>query len=345
MKTYKNIYPKIISYENLFNAYKKARKGKSKKSYVKVFEKNLEANLISLHLDLKFNRYYPVKLRRFIVRDPKTRVIHSSIFRDRIVHHAIINILNPIYEKIFIYDSFASRKGKGSQNAVKRLVSFMKVVSKNKLVKNSINNNQVVGYCLKCDIKKYFASMNHEKLINILRKKIKDDNFIELIKRILNNFENKEKGVPLGNYTSQFFGNVYLNLLDYFIKHRLKARYYIRYVDDFIILERNKNILKKYQIKIIKYLNNLKLELHPEKCKIKPLKNGVIFLGYRVFYHYKLLTRRNINYFKKRLKNNLELFNDGMITKEQLESSIQGWLGYAKFANSFNLRKKIVKFK
>jgi len=334
MKTYKNIYAKIISYDNLYNAYKKARKGKCKKPYVITFEKNLEANLINLHLDLKFKRYYPIKLKRFIVRDPKTRVIHSSIFRDRIVHHAIINIIQPIYEKIFIYDSFASRKNKGSHKAVERFEYFVNKVSKGKLVNNPINNNQIVGYCLKADIKKYFNNINHEILISILRKRFDDEDFINLIKLILDNYE---IGVPLGNYTSQFFGNVYLNHFDYFVKHRLRAKYYIRYVDDFIILHRDKEVLENYLAKINLYLKFLKLELHQDKTEIKPLRNGITFLGYRIFYHYKLLTKRNIRYFKKKLKSNTELFNEGLITKSQFESRINGWLGYAKFGNTYNL--------
>jgi retron-type reverse transcriptase len=340
MKTYKNIYKQIYAYDNLYKAYRKARLGKSKKDYVIIFEKNLEANLISLHRDLAFKTYHPVKLKRFIVRDPKTRVIHSSIFRDRIVHHAIINVIQPIYEKIFIYDSFASRKNKGSHNAVSRFEYFVKKMSKGKLIKDSYNNNSIVGYCLKADVRKYFAKINHEVLINILRKKIDDEDFIDLIKLILENYE--ETGVPLGNYTSQFFGNVYLNYLDYFVKHRLKAEFYIRYVDDFIILHRDKKVLEEYKSKIEKYLTFLKLELHPDKTEIHALRNGITFLGYRIFYHYKLLTKRNIRHFTKRLKNNIILFNNGEITREQLESRVNGWFGYAKFGNTFKLREKFL---
>ena len=231
MKTYKKLYEKLYSIENLNSAFMKARKGKSKKDYVINFESNLERNIAILQRDLRLKKYVPTKLKKFVIRDPKTRTIHSSIFRDRIVHHAIINIIQPIYEKRFIYDSFASRKSKGTHAAVERFEGFMSKVSSNgRVIKNAFNNNSIRGYVLKADIKHYFATMDHEVLIRILRKKIKDEDLIDLIKKILDNFEGSKnkKGLPLGNYTSQFLANVYLNGLDYFVKHKLKEKYYIR---------------------------------------------------------------------------------------------------------------------
>ena len=345
MKTYNNLYKKIHSTENLILAFKKARKGKSKKDYVIDFESNLNKNLKLLQNELKNRIYKPHRLKKFIVRDPKSRIIHASIFRDRIVHHAIINILKPILEKRFIYDSFASRKNKGTHEAIKRFEYFLRKVSSNgRKVKKPFNNNSIRGFVLKADIKHYFATMNHKILISILSKNIKDEDFINLIKVILDNFDTKIKGqgVPLGNYTSQFFANVYLNRLDYFIKHRLKAKYYIRYVDDFVILNKDKKVLEEYLTKIIKYLKNLRLGLHPDKSEIYPLRNGITFLGYRIFYHYKLLRKRNINYFLNKLKKNIRLYREGKIEKEKLESFLQGWVGYSKFANTYNFRKKII---
>ena len=196
---------------------------------------------------------------------------------------------------------------------------------------------------MKADIKHYFATIDHEVLINILRKKVKDEDFIRLIKKVLNNFETTRygKGLPLGNYTSQFFANVYLNHLDYFVKHKLKAKCYIRYVDDFVILDKNRNALLGYMDKIEKYLRFLKLELHPDKSEIHALRNGVTFLGYRIFYHYRLLRRRNIRYFKRRLNERLELCRRGSISREELYSFLQGWQGYSNFANIHNFNKKI----
>ncbi len=323
-------------------AFTKARKGKSKKDYVKNFELNLQKNLKCLQDDLMNKTYYPSDLNKFVIRDPKTRTIHASIFRDRIVHHAIVNILNPIYEKIFIYDSFASRKNKGSHNAINRFESFIKKVSSNgKLIKDSFNNNSIQGYVLKTDFKHYFDSVNHEVLIKILRKKIGDEDLINLIQIVLDNFESsKGVGMPLGNYTSQFFANVYLNELDYYVKHILKVKYYIRYVDDFVILHKNKKRLKYFLEHISNFLPCLKIKLHPDKTEIYALRNGINFLGYRVFYHYKLLRKRNVRYFMKKLEKNVSLYNQKEISEEQFQSRINGWLGYARFGDTFNFLRK-----
>ena len=342
MKTYKNLYQKVCSLDNLYLAFRKSRKGKSKKDYVINFESELRKNLKCLQDDLITKNYAPYPLKKFIIKDPKTRTIHASTFRDRIIHHAIINIIRPIYEKIFIYDSFASRKNKGTHNAINRFESFIKKISSNgKLIKNSFNNNSIQGYVLKADFKHYFDSVNHEVLIRILRKKIGDEDLISLIKIVLNNFEiSKGIGMPLGNYTSQFFANVYLNELDYYVKHILRVKYYIRYVDDFVILHKNKKRLKYFLKHINSFIPCLKIKLHPEKTEIYALRNGINFLGYRVFYHYKLLRKRNIRYFMKKLEKNVSLYNNKEITKEQFESRINGWFGYAKFGDTFNFIKR-----
>ncbi|MFH1425117.1 MAG: hypothetical protein ABIG28_00090 [archaeon] len=187
MKTYTNLYNKIISPKNLFFAWQKARKGKTTKPDVIAFGKHLKANLRGLHKELKEKRYKPLPLISFPIKDPKTRKISKSDFRDRIVHHAIVNILEPIYEKIFIYDSCANRKGKGNLFALKRLELFMKIVSRNGKVSGWINDNQVKGYCLKADIKHYFAEVNHDILLNILRRKIRDFEVLHLISIIMKN--------------------------------------------------------------------------------------------------------------------------------------------------------------
>ena len=343
MITYNNLYSKLCSYENLVLAFKKAKKGKSSLYYVIDFERELETNLRKLQRELIEHTYLPKPLKKFIIRDPKTRTIHASIFRDRIVHHAIVNLLEPIYEKVFIYDSFASRKNKGNHEGIKRFEEFARKVSHNgKLIKKPFDNNSVQGYVLKADIRKYFDTINQDILINILRKKIDDKELIDLIRKILNNFETeKGQGLPLGNYTSQFFANVYLNELDYYVKHILKAKYYIRYVDDFVILHNNKKRLEYFMEHIKRFLPCLKIQLHLEKSSINPIRNGITFLGYRIFFHYRLLRERNIKTFKKRLTINLELYKNKEITLDRLNCRIQGWLGYAKFANTYNLRNRL----
>jgi retron-type reverse transcriptase len=342
METYKNIFDKICSLENLAVAFKKARKNKSKKFYVLDFESNLEENLLMLQKELIGQVYLPKPLKSFIIRDPKTRKIHASSFVDRIVHHAIIRIVEPIFDKIFIYDSYASRKYKGTHKAIERFRKFMRKVSKNgKLIKNSLNDNMIEGYVLKADIKHYFEEVNHNILIKIIKHKIDDLKVLDLIEKILKNFDSKisGKGMPPGNLTSQFFANVYLNKLDSFVKHELKAKYYIRYVDDFVILHRSKKRLEYFKKRIKEFIErDLKLELHPDKSKILALRNGISFLGYRIFYYYTLLNKKNIRLIEKKVLT----FKENKITTKDFKNCLSGWKGYAQWANSFNLEKKLI---
>ena len=194
MKTYNNLYSQIYSTKNLFLAWKKARKGKTKKDYVLEFEKDLGYNLKLLRYELKHFYYKPKPLKIFILRDPKTRKISKSDFRDRVVHHALVRVIEPIFEKIFIYDSCASRKGKGNLFALKRFYKFMRKVSRNGEVKGWFTNNQIKGYYLKADIKHYFREVDHEILIKITKRKIKDKRVIWLIKRILRERERERRG-------------------------------------------------------------------------------------------------------------------------------------------------------
>lgn len=193
MKTCKNIYSQICSLKNLILAYKKARKGKTKKDYVKNFEENLAYNLKILHDELKNQIYKPKPLVTFILRDPKTRKISKSDFRDRIVHHALCNIIEPIFDKRFIYDNCANRIGKGNLFAIKRFEGFVKKVSRNGKINGWFNNNQIKGYCLKADIKHYFEEINHKILLEIIKRKINCEKTVWLIKQILNNKSQLER--------------------------------------------------------------------------------------------------------------------------------------------------------
>jgi len=344
MKTYKNLYPKLCSYKNLELAFRKASKGKSKKFYVVEFKKELNQNLLNLKKELVWETYHPAPLTKFTIKDPKTRLIRKSVFKDRIVHHAIINILEPIYEPRFIADNFANRIDKGTIAAIQRFDKFKKQVSKNgKLIKRPFNNNTVKGYIFKADIRKFFDSVDQAKLIEILKRKIKDEKVIWLIIKIIKNFDNKRKGMPLGNMTSQFFANVYLNDLDQFIKRKLKMKYYLRYVDDFVVLHKRKDTLEDAKDKIEKYLKNLKLELHPDKSKIFSLYQGVDFLGFKIFYYYKRARRRNVNHFKSRLENLEKRYKQGELNKEEFLAKVNGWLAYVMWGDTYKLRVSILK--
>jgi RNA-directed DNA polymerase len=296
MKSYRSIYLEIYSLKNLALAWRKARKGKTRKQYVKEFEIGLFENLLEIQKELEKNIYFPKPLKHFILRDPKTRRISKSEFRDRIVHHALCNIIEPLFEKSFIYDSCANRKKKGSIKAIERLSTFKRKIT---------NNLTSRGYCIKADIKHYFQEVDRTILFSILKRKINCECTLNLIKKILDNFEGV-KGMPLGNLTSQFFANVYLNELDKFIKHKLKAKYYIRYVDDFILLHKSKKQLTSWKLKICIFLKEkLSLELHPDKSKIINFSKGVDFVGFRNFYYYRLLRKRN----RKSMKNKNDILS------------------------------------
>ena len=339
------LWIELCSYENLELAYKKARKHKTKKEYVIEFERNLQENLSLLRIELLLHSYTPESLKTFIVRDPKTRKISKSAFRDRVVHHALCNIIEPIFEKQFIYDSYANRINKGTLKALQRFDYFKRKISVNGAkINNSYYTNMVVGYVLKADIRHYFDAIDHEILIKAVRRTIRDENIIWLVGEILKQHcVIKGKGMPLGNLTSQFFANLYLNDFDYFVKHKLKAKYYIRYVDDFVILHNSKSLLIEYKDKIEKYLTNLKLEIHPDKSKIIPIYRGVKLLGFRIFYHRKLIKKSNFKRFKRKLCQKTIKLAVGDLNHVDFANELQGWFGYAMWADTYKLRGKIMK--
>ncbi|MBI2147432.1 group II intron reverse transcriptase domain-containing protein [Candidatus Woesearchaeota archaeon] len=345
MKTYHDLWRNIIDFDNLQIAYNSARKNKTHNPLVMEFDQHWRLNLCILLRELRDKTYKPLPLRTFVLRDPKTRIICVSDFRDRIVHHAIVNVLQPIFEKRFIYDSYASRRGKGVLQALNRFDRFKRKVTGNgRLRQNARNRNDVVGFALKADIKHYFQAVDHQVLLTCINKHIKDENVLWLVKRILDNYQSDEpsKGMPLGNWTSQFFANIYLHELDYFVKNQLKAKYYLRYVDDFVILHDSKQFLKECEEKIKSFLvTGLKLELHPDKCKIIPLRKGISFLGFRVFYHYKLPRKRNIRKIKSKLTQAIIEHENESRDAYSVLDLFQSWSAYAKWGNTYNIRQRI----
>jgi len=335
--TCRDLWKELCSYDNLSLAYKKARKHKTLKKYVQDFEKNLETNLLVLRSELLLKAYLPKPLETFIIRDPKTRKISKSDFRDRIIHHALCNIIEPIFEKTFLHDSYANRINKGALKAIERFEQFKRKVTK---------NNHKKCYVLKADIKHYFETVNHNILMQIIKKKVQDKNILWLIKIILENHktEIKGKGMPLGNLTSQFFANVYLSELDHYVKETMQVKYYIRYVDDFVILSNSKKQLKDYREKInIFLLTKLCLELHPEKTKIMLLREGVGFLGLRIFENHRLLKKSNVRKFKKKLLKLFIQYDCHEIDYDKIYDSIEGWIAYSKTANTYNFRNRFLK--
>jgi len=341
----RDLYSELCSFRNMELAYRKARKNKRYKKASQDFEFNLESNLLRLKHELETFDYKPKPLKTFVIRDPKTRHISASHFRDRVVHHALCNIIQPIFERTFIHDSYANRIGKGTIKAIERFDLFKRKVSQNgRLVNKPNDSNMIVGYVLKADIKHYFDTVDHEILTGLIRHKINDGNVMGLIQKIIDNHAAKcpKKGMPIGNLTSQFFANLCLNELDYFIKHELKARFYIRYVDDFVILHESKVVLELWKRKIEGFLKTLRLDLHPEKSKIFPFHKGTKLLGYKAFYHYKLLKRSNIRTINKRLAKFKELYEKGEMTRGAITKSMESWMAYARHADTYNLRKKLL---
>jgi len=343
MKTYKNLYQKLCGYDNLHLAFNKARKHKTQKQYVIDFQKNLKNNLLQLRADLLFHSYKPKPLETFILRDPKTRKISKSDFRDRVVHHAICSIIEPILEKKFIHDSYANRKGKGTLAAIKRFEHFKRKVSKNQ--SKISDGKNIKGYVLKADVRHFFDTVKHDILIKILKRNIKDPKFIWLIKIILSNHQaaKQGQGMPLGNLTSQFFANVYLNELDQFVKHKLKAQHYIRYVDDFVILHRSKEVLEEYLKQADSFLQiKLDLQIHPDKSKISLLYQGTNFLGLKIFSYHKILQKRNSRKFNNKLKMLCKQYKEQSIDYDKIYNFLEGWIAYSKNANTYSLRQRLL---
>ncbi len=349
MKTYTNLYEQLCSWKNLLLAYNKARTHKNNKSSVKKFSKHYAIELALLRHELCNKTYQPRPLKTFILRDPKTRTICVSDFRDRVVHHALINILQPIFEPRFISDSYASRKNKGTLKAIQRFDTFERQVTINgtRKMPSSTDDSKYIlqGYVFKADIYHYFESVDHEVLLNIISRRIKDDDILWLIKQVLGNYKTDiaNKGMPLGNWTSQFFANIYLNELDQFVKQQLRIKYYIRYVDDFVILHNSKFTLQNYEIKIREFISKLKLMLHPNKCSISPLHRGTAFLGYRIYYHHKLVRLRNLRKVRSKLKNHLDDYENNLVDATKIFSTLRGWRAYAMHANTHRLREQIMR--
>jgi retron-type reverse transcriptase len=332
-----DMYSELCSYNNLELAWRKAKKHKTLRLYVIEFEKNLKENLSLLRTELLLHSYRPLPLKTFILRDPKTRIISKSDFRDRVVHHAICNIIEPIFDKAFIYDSYANRIGKGTHKAIERFDYF-----KRKATKNNAKN----CFVLKADIKHYFDTVDHKILLSIIKRQVWDKKILFLIRTILENHNTKHKGkgMPLGNLTSQFFANVYLNELDKYVKHDLRAKHYIRYVDDFVIFSQSKKQLEEHKENINLFLKKaLDLELHLEKSKVFSIKRGTTFLGLRIFVHHKLLKKSNIRKFKNKLCRLTKLFSKKEIDYDYVYDFLEGWLAYAKDASTYLLRKRVIR--
>lgn len=298
------MFERIISVENLLLAWEEFVRGKRCKPDVLRFERQLFDNILQVHNDLARGTYRHGSYHAFQIADPKPRHIHKALVRDRLLHHAIHRVLYPIFDRAFISDSFSCRVEKGVHAAGQRFRTFLGQVS---------SNGTRTGWALKCDIKKFFASINHCRLKDILSRHISDMRVLNLLSRIIGSFEAQPGcGLPLGNLTSQLFANIYLNELDQFVKHQLRTRWYIRYADDFVVLSHDRNELMRVLSAVQSFLRTrLGLSLHPSKVSLQTIASGVDFLGWVYFPTHKTLRTTTRHRMMRRLQESptLEAYN------------------------------------
>ena len=313
MKRIGGLFDEIISIENLQLADEKARRGKRKSKDILSHDENCEQNIIDLHLALKNKTFSTSKYNIFVIQEKKERVISSLPYIDRIVHHAIIQVLEPVFTKIFIANTYSCIKGRGIHGAATA-------------VKKALKDVDNTTYCLKLDIKQFYPSINHDVLKTIIRRKIKDKDLLWLLDDIIDS----TNGVPIGNYTSQYFANLYLTYFDHWLKEVKKVKYYFRYADDMVILHGSKEYLHQLLAEIREYIENQLQLTIKDNYQISPVESrGIDFVGY-VFYHGYTLLRKGIKKsFAKMMKYN---------RNKQSFSSYNGWI---KHCNGHHLRKKL----
>ena len=303
-------------------------------------------NIFSLHNELSNHTWKHGGYQAFKINDPKPRDIHKAKVKDRLLHHAIYRKLYPFFDKTFIADSYSCRNNKGTHKAIDKFQKYFFKVSK---------NNTKTCWVLKCDIRKFFANIDHEILMEILQDYIPDENILKLLEKVISSFNTspyplleKERGktgvgLPLGNLTSQLFVNVYMNKFDQFVKHKLKIKYYIRYADDFVILSENKKELESLIELIRNFLKNeLKLELHPNKISIETFSSGVDFLGMVNFPYHRILRTKTKRRMLKKIQNKKNALENGIISQESFNQSLQSYLGVLKHCEGYKIKERIL---
>lgn len=327
MKRYNNLFDKIVSLDNLYEADKRARRQKSHRPEVMLFDKNKDKLLLDLQRKLINGEYETSEYYVFKIYEPKEREIFKlPYYPDRIVHHAIMNIMEPIWVSAFVKGTYSCIRKRGIHKALKD-VKFA--------LKDEVNTQ----YCLKLDIRKFYPSIDHDILKIIVRKKIKDKRLLNLLDEIIESAQ----GVPIGNYLSQFFANLYLTYLDHWIKEQKKVRYYFRYSGDIVILGRDKQELRNLLYDIQNYLNNkLKLSFKDNWQIFKVDSRGIDFVGYRVFHTHTLLRKRIKKKFCKKIN---KLNKKQNLDKDTYKQKICSYIGWIKYCNGRNLLNKMSKYK
>lgn len=340
-----SLYQQLYSWDNLLLAYRKAAKGKRGKPPAAEFEYRLEDNLLQLADELRTKSYQPGDYHSFYIHDPKRRLISAAPFRDRVVHHALCNLIEPLFERRFVADSFANRIGKGNHRALKRAQQL----------------SRRFRYVLPLDIKQFFPSIDHVILRRILARQIRDADLLWLIDRILASGEgvlheeyqmvwfsgddlfaaHRPRGLPIGNLTSQFWANCYLDSFDHFVKRELRCQGYVRYVDDMLLFGDDKRELWRWKQAIIKRLVALRLTLHSGSAQVKPVSEGIPFLGFVVYPNKLCLKRRKGIAYRRRLVGLIDDFRRGEVSVESLTASLNGWRTHVAQGDTAGLQHKL----
>ncbi|MEJ5224575.1 MAG: reverse transcriptase domain-containing protein [Anaerolineales bacterium] len=340
------MYQDLTSWDNLLLAYHKASRGKRGQPGVAAFEYRLEQELLTLQDELRDFSYRPGRYVNFYIHEPKRRLISAAPFRDRVAHHALCNLIEPLFERGFIFDSYANRIGKGTHRALDRCQQFARRYR----------------YALQCDIRQFFPSIDHAILLDILKRKIADPGALWLCEQILasgagvlsEEYEmvyfpgddlfaaNRPRGLPIGNLTSQFWANVYLNDFDHFVKRELKCPAYLRYVDDFLLFADDTRSLLGWRTAIIQKMASLRLTLHEESAQVFPVRTGIPFLGFRLYPDHRRLKRRKWIHFRRKYRHLAQNYANGAITFARLNASVQGWVNHVRYGDTWGLRRAVL---
>lgn len=338
------LFDHVTAWPNLLLAARRAGRGKRFQPNVSVFTFHLEAELLALQRELRQRTYRPGPYRTFIVQEKKPRLISAAPFRDRVVHHALCNVIEPIFEQRFLFDSYACRVGKGTHAAVERASAYARRYR----------------YVLKCDIEKYFPSIDHDLLYGLVAKRIHDEGVLWLVRAIIDGSNPQEpatryfpgdnlftpherrRGIPIGNQTSQFFANVYLDEIDHEAKESWRVPGYIRYVDDVLIFDDDKRRLHAVQGGLAEACARLRLQLHPRKCFVAPVAAGFTFLGYRLFPDHRRVDSENVRRFKRRLRRYRQAVALGRMSGADARRCVESWEAHAAHADTVRLRRGLL---
>lgn len=340
MKRHGDLFDRMTSFAHLMRCARRAARGKRHRTDVFAFRVRMERHVLEIQAALRNGTWRPGAYREFRITHPKPRLISAAPFADRVVHHALVDVLEPIWERSFIHDSYACRAGKGTHQAVRRYRLWARAHP----------------YFLKMDVRKFFPSIDHDVLFGLLQRKVKDRRVLDLARRIIDSSNpqdavdlgfpddaaERRRGLPIGNQTSQFFANVYLDPLDHFVKDRLGVRRYLRYCDDLVILGDSASALHQTRARLEAFAERLRLRFNPRKCFTAPVTEGLRLLGYRVWPDRVRVAADSVSRFRRRLRRQQRDLESGATSLDRVHASVQAWIGHAAHADSWRLRERIL---